>query len=81
MKIGKPQKEPLRSLKLWLDGKSEDSLRGSTFIGLGATRLDEKDDLVALHPSMERDWLTRLVGFPLVKMLFLVGHLLAHKQH
>lgn len=75
LKIGKPQKGSLEALKFWLNGESEGS-RGrtaTTFTGLGATRLDDTNDLVALHTHTEQDWLTRLVGLPVLSHFFLVG--------
>lgn len=39
--------------------------------GLSAGRLEDADDLVALHPPMEQDWLVRFVRRYL-RILFLV---------
>jgi hypothetical protein len=40
---------------------NENGSRPSVLLGLNARRLDDADDLVALHPLVEQDWLTRFV--------------------
>lgn len=72
--MSKPHPGSLEALKLWLNGESEGA-GGRTipsFQGLMAKRLDNADDLVALHPPFERDWLSRLVEYPFLRLLCLV---------
>jgi hypothetical protein len=74
LKMEKPHSETVEALKLWLDGKSEGS-SGRTFKsfqGLSAARLDDHNELVALHPPFDRDWLTRFVELPYLRQLFRV---------
>lgn len=72
--MGKPQKETLRPLRLWLDGKSEgpNGRTAASFQGLQAARLKNETDLVALHPEFERDWLSRIVDLPYLRQFCLV---------
>ena len=67
--MGKPQMETLKSLRLWLDGKSEgrDGRTAPSFQGLQTSRLNDENDLVALHPEFERDWLSRIVDLPYLR--------------
>ncbi|KAL5325457.1 hypothetical protein ACEPPN_006582 [Leptodophora sp. 'Broadleaf-Isolate-01'] len=69
LKMGKPEAETLRPLKLWLDGKSEgpNGRTAPVFQGLQASRLNDESDLVALHPAFERDWLSRIVDLPYLR--------------
>lgn len=41
-----------------MDGKET---KPSVLPGLSAHRLDDADDLVALHPPVEQDWVTKFV--------------------
>ncbi|KAH7372101.1 hypothetical protein BKA64DRAFT_262832 [Cadophora sp. MPI-SDFR-AT-0126] len=66
LKMGKPQTETLRPLRLWLDGKSGERTSPS-FQGLLASRMNDENDLVALHPPFERDWLSRIVDLPYLR--------------
>ena len=43
----------------------------SVLLGLSAHRLDDADNLVALHPPVEQDWLTRFVRW-YFRLLFAV---------
>ncbi|KAG4436919.1 hypothetical protein IFR05_007607 [Cadophora sp. M221] len=69
LKMGKPQFETLEALRHCLDG----SLAGSngntaaSLSGLSASRLVDENDLVALHPALERDWLSRIVDLPYLR--------------
>jgi hypothetical protein len=74
LKMGKPQSGTVEALKLWLDGESEgsDGRHAPSFSGLSAARLNTEEDLVALHPVFEKDWLTRLVELPYLRLLCLV---------
>lgn len=69
LNMGKPQMETLKPLRLWLDGKSEgrDGRTAPSFQGLQASRLNDEDDLVTLHPEFDRDWLSRIVDLPYLR--------------
>jgi len=75
--MGKPNPESLKALKMWLDGKSEGTTGRTvaTFQGLSAERLDHPNDLVALHPTFERDWLNKLMEVPFLRLFCLVSPL------
>ena len=69
--MGKPHSGALEALKMWLDGRTE-GLTGRTiasFQGLSARRLDDTNDLVALHPPFEDDWLSKFVELPFLRLL------------
>jgi hypothetical protein len=72
LKMGKPQSGTIEALKLWLDAKS-DGREAPTFEGQMANRLKDVNDLVALHPEFERDWLARLADLPYLRYFCLVG--------
>ncbi|KAE9375349.1 hypothetical protein N431DRAFT_402786 [Stipitochalara longipes BDJ] len=76
LKMERPQSGTVEALKLWLDGKSEgpSGRHAPSFSGLMAHRLDDKEDLVAMHPAFEKDWLARLVELPYLRLLFLDLH-------
>jgi hypothetical protein len=72
--MGKPHSKALEALKMWLDGRTEgpNGRTVASFQGLSAQRLDDANDLVALHPHFERDWLNKLVELSFLRLLFLV---------
>lgn len=74
LKMGKPHCGAVEALKLWLDGKSEgpEGRHAPTFSGLCAARLNNEEDLVALHPEFDKDWLAKLVELPYLRLLCLV---------
>jgi hypothetical protein len=41
---------------------------------LSANRLDDKKDLIALHPGFDKDWLVRLFELPCLRILFVDSH-------
>jgi hypothetical protein len=71
----KPQSGTVEALKLWLDGRSEGpgGRHAPSFSGLMAHRLDDEENLVAMHPAFEKDWLARLVELPYLRLLCLVN--------
>jgi hypothetical protein len=71
LKIGKPHSQTVDALKLWLDGKSEgpSGRCAPSFSGLNSSRLENQNDLVALHPTFEKDWLARLADLPYLRLL------------
>ncbi|RFU33049.1 hypothetical protein B7463_g3287, partial [Scytalidium lignicola] len=75
LKMGKPQSKTIEALKLWLDRRSggPDRHRAPSFSGLSASQLDDENELIALHPEFEKDWLTRLVELPYLRLICLVG--------
>jgi hypothetical protein len=75
LKMEKPQSGTVEALKLWLDGRSEgpSGRHAPSFSGLMAHRLDDEEDLVAMHPAFEKDWLARLVELPYLRLLCLVS--------
>lgn len=75
LKMGKPEPKTIKATKLWFDGKSEgvNGRHAPTFSGLGADRLSDENDLVALHSASKRDWLVRLASLPYLRLLCLVG--------
>jgi hypothetical protein len=75
LKMERPQSGSVEALKLWLDGKSEgpNGRHAPSFSGLMAHRLDDVENLVALHPKFEKDWLARLVELPYLRLFCLVS--------
>jgi hypothetical protein len=75
LKMEKPQSGTVDALKLWLDGRSEGPYgrHAPSFSGLSAYRLDDEENLIALHPVFEKDWLARLVELPYLRLLCLVA--------
>ena len=75
LKMEKPQSGTVEALKLWLDGRSEGpgGRHAPSFSGLMAHRLDDEENLVAMHPAFEKDWLARLVEVPYLRLLCLVN--------
>lgn len=68
--MSKPNRHTIETSKAWMDGDADD--RGVAVVtGLSAGRLRDADDLVALHPAMEQDWLVRFVRRYL-RILFMV---------
>jgi hypothetical protein len=76
LKMSKPEPGSIEAAKVWFDGKSEgaNGRHASSFSGLGATRLDDENDLIALHPAFVKDWLVKLVSLPYLRMLCLHSH-------
>ncbi len=58
----KPRWRTVKAFRSWLEGEADGS-GIPKLAGLSADRLRDFDDLVALHPPAEQDWLTR-VRFP-----------------
>jgi len=77
LKMSKPDKSALEAAKAWFHGGTEgpNGRQATTFLGLGATRLDDEMDLVGLHPSFQKDWLVKLVSLPYLRMLCLDSHI------
>ena len=75
LKMGKPESKTIEATRLWFDGKSEgvNGRHAPSFSGLGADRLLDESDLVALHPAFERDWLVKLASLPYLRLLCLVS--------
>jgi hypothetical protein len=75
LKMEKPQSGTVEALKLWLDGRSEgpSGRHAPSFSGLMAHRLDDENNLVAMHPAFEKDWLARLVELPYLRLICLVS--------
>ena len=71
----KPEQGSLKAAKLWFDGKSEglNGRHAPSFSGLGATRLDDENDLVAVHLPFEKDWLVKFVSLPYLRLLCLAS--------
>jgi hypothetical protein len=60
LKMIKPHSRTVEALNSWMSGDADG--RGAPVLaGLSASRLDDPHDLIALHPPVEKDWLTRLV--------------------
>jgi hypothetical protein len=58
LKMCKPHQHTIETVKAWMDGTADG--RGVPDVkGLSARRLEDPDDLVALHPPMEQDLLIR----------------------
>lgn len=76
LNMEKPQSGTVEALKLWLDGRSEgpSGRHAPSFSGLMAHRLDDEDNLVAMHPAFEKDWLARLVELPYLRLICLDTH-------
>ena len=75
LKMSKPEPGSIEAAKLWFNGKSEgpNGRQAPSFSGLGATRFEDEDDLIGLHPEFERDWLVKLVSLPYLRMHSLVS--------
>ncbi|KAE8446494.1 hypothetical protein EG329_011957 [Mollisiaceae sp. DMI_Dod_QoI] len=56
----KPRWRTVKAFRSWLEGEADGS-GIPKLAGLSADRLRDFDDLVALHPPAEQDWLTRFV--------------------
>jgi len=78
LKMGRLQSGTIEALRLWLDGKSEGpgGRHAPSFSGLMSHRLDQEENLVALHPAFENDWLARLVELPYLRLLCLVSSII-----
>ncbi|PMD37545.1 hypothetical protein L207DRAFT_636226 [Hyaloscypha variabilis F] len=76
LKMGKPHAGTVEAFKLWLDGKSEGpgGRHAPSFSGLSAARLNNEEDLVALHPAFDKDWLATLAELPYLRLLCLDSH-------
>lgn len=74
LKMEKPQSGTVEAFRLWLDGRSEGpgGRHAPTFSGLMAHRLEDEENLVAIHPAFEKDWLARLVELPYLRLFCLV---------
>lgn len=74
LRMYKPQSDTIETLKLWLDSNSEgpNGRSAASLSGLSAARLNNEQNLVALHPPFERDWLAKLVELPYLRFLCLV---------
>jgi len=74
--MSRPEASTVDSMKLWMDGKSGCHPRPCSFSGLSAARLDSenRDDLVALHPPFENDWLITLLELPYIRLFFVHHH-------
>lgn len=72
--MGKPQPKTVEALKRWLGGTSEgpEGRDVPSFQGFLNTRLNDENDLVALHPAFEQDWLSRIVDVPYLRYFCLV---------
>jgi hypothetical protein len=56
----KPHRRTIEAFKSWMEGEADG--RGVPVItGLSANRLVDASDLIALHPPVDQDWLTRFV--------------------
>jgi fatty acid desaturase len=68
--MAKPQTGAVNALRSWL--KNPNMCHAPAFSGLGAKRLEDEADLVALHPTYERDWLMKFAQLPYIRLFFLV---------
>jgi len=82
LKMERPQSGTVEALRLWLDGRSEGpgGRHAPSFSGLMSHRLDQEEDLVALHPAFEKDWLAKLVELPYLRLLFLVDSIIYEEK-
>jgi hypothetical protein len=77
--MGKPHRRTVKTFEAWTDGDADG--RGVAVVsGLSAGRLEDADDLVALHPPMEQDWLVRFIR-KYLRILFLVLELQLSLAH
>ncbi|PQE18787.1 chorismate mutase protein [Rutstroemia sp. NJR-2017a WRK4] len=70
LEMAKPQTGAVNALRSWL--KNPNMCHAPAFSGLGAKRLEDEADLVALHPTYERDWLMKFAQLPYIRLFFLV---------
>lgn len=68
--MGRPHLDTIKAFRAWMDGDA-DGRQVPVVTGLSARRLEDIDDLVALHPPMEQDWLVRFVR-KYLRIFFLV---------
>jgi hypothetical protein len=69
--MSKPHRQTVEAAMAWMNG-SADGRGVAVLSGPSAQRLNDKDDLVALHAQIEQDWLTRFVRRYL-RILFVVS--------
>jgi hypothetical protein len=67
--MGKPESMALQAVKSWLDGGSggPGGRQAPSLSGLSGHRLDDENDLIAVHPPHESDLLSRLAEIPYLK--------------
>lgn len=60
LKMIKPHHRTIEAVRSWMEGET-DGTEVRVLQGLSADRLLDTSDLIALHPPLEQDYLTRFV--------------------
>ncbi|PMD36443.1 hypothetical protein L207DRAFT_636434 [Hyaloscypha variabilis F] len=79
LKMMKPHRRTVEAFQSWMEGEADG--RGVPVItGLSANRLLDASDLIALHPPVDQDWLTRFVR-RYFRILFVEGKIEGSLAH
>ena len=60
LKMIKPHRRTVEAFQSWMEGEA-DGRNVPVITGLSANRLVDASDLIALHPPVDQDWLTRFI--------------------